>query len=631
MDAPFDLTGNGSPADAPVALPELDPVALAGFNAGGITDPFALRLAQAFYLMQRSRFTSFCPLLPLFLSLDGRPFTLRNHFPFEPFFRTRMARKTIFMVARQLGKSSAISARGIVRSACTPWFKTLFIAPLFEQIRRLSQLYVGPLIEQSPVRDLLVSTETVNSVLQRTFLNNSRMLFSFAGLDCGRTRGISTDVLAVDEIQNLAIDHLSIIRETMSGSHWGGIEEFAGTPLSLENTMAALWSDSSQAEWVVRCRLCGYWNVPALSHDLERMIGPCSSDISPLRPGVICAKCRRPRSIEPREGRWIHAYPSRRWTFVGYHIPQLMMPMHYGSREKWSTLVGKREGKGNTPINVFYNEVCAESYDTGSRLITLTELQAASTLPWSNDISEAVKHLHEYTHRVLACDWGGGGQDGVSYTALAVLGIRASGKIDVLWGKRSLTPHDHEGEAALCLRIMGLFQCQVIAHDYTGAGSLRETFIVQAGIPYERVINISYIRASASARVMVLKPPTKLNPRPYWQVDKSRSLLLVCSQIRNDWIHFFQWDRLSNDDKGLISDFLALVDEKVDSRIGKDIYAVTRDPHLADDFAQAVNIGCCTLWHMSEKWPDIAGISSMRAAPEAIHAMEPVDSEVKFG
>jgi hypothetical protein len=311
-------------------------------------------------------------------------------------------------------------------------------------------------------------------------------------------------------------------------------------------------------------------------------------------------------------------------------MPQQIMPMHYGNREKWATLLGKRAGKGNTPLNVFYNEVCAESFDTGSRLITLTELQAAASLPWPNEEQAAADNLHEYTHRVLACDWGGGGEDRVSYTCLAVLGMRPDGKIDVIWGHRSLTPHDHQGEAALVLRAMERFQCMVLAHDYTGAGSLRETFVIQAGVPYDRVINIAYVRAAMSARIMVMKPPTKLNPRPYWQVDKSRSLLLVCNQIRNQWIRFFKWDRVSNDDKGLISDFLALVDEKVDSRIGKDVYTVTRDPNLSDDFAQAVNIGCCALWHMTEKWPNVAEIMAMRASPLALHAMEPPDADVRL-
>lgn len=426
--------------------------------------------------------------------------------------------------------------------------------------------------------------------------------------------------------QDIDRDHLPIIRETMSGSRYGGIESFSGTPKSLENTIAGLWNDSSQAEWVIRCD-CGYFNVPALSHDLDRMIGPYRDDICEARPGVICAKCQKP--INPRTGRWIHAYPERRQNFVGRHVPQIIMPMHYADPEKWSALLAKREGKGNTPVNVFYNEVCGESYDTGSRLVTLTELRHAANLPWERSIDAALEHLDEYTYRVLACDWGGGGEEEVSFTAMAVLGITGRGEIHVIWGHRSLTPHDHVREAKLCLNAMLKFKCHAFAHDYTGAGSLRETLINQAGIPTDRIIPIAYVRAAATAKVMTYKPATKLNPRPYYQVDKTRSLLLTCNQIKNGGLRFFKFDYENSENTGLIYDFLGLVDEKVDSRIGKDVYTIIRDPNMRDDFAQATNIGCCTLWHMTNKWPNIAAVAAMRVDPAFYRKIEPTNQDFK--
>jgi hypothetical protein len=454
------------------------------------------------------------------------------------------------------------------------------------------------------------------------------MMFSFAFLSPDRTRGISSDQNVTDEAQDVDKDFLPIINETMSGSTYKGIETYAGTPKGLENTMQMLWDDSSQAEWCTKCVKCGHWNVPALSHDLDKMIGPWSPDISMENPGVICAKCRQPKSIFPHVGRYIHNFPEKRWKFAGYHIPQIIMPMHYADPEKWATLLGKREGAGNYTANKFYNEVCGESYDTGSRLVTLNELKAAAVLPWKNKIDEAVKQIDNYIYRVLAVDWGGGGEDEVSFTCLAVLGIRPDGHIDVIWGHRSLTPHDHVGEARLCLAALNRFECHMLAHDYTGAGSLRETLIVQAGYPFERVVNVAYVRASAIPKVMTFKPPTKLNPRPYYSVDKTRSLLLTCNQIKTGWLQFFQWDYIDNENQGLIYDFIGLVDEKVDSRIGKDIYTIIRDPNLWDDFAQAVNIGCCTLWNMTNKWPDVAAISALRIDPATLNAIEPVNSDV---
>src|SRR5690606_11353452 len=90
------------------------------------------------------------------------------------------------------------------------------------------------------------------------------------------------------------------------------------------------------------------------------------------------------RPIFPRQGHWLHRYPQRRWTFAGYHVPQIIMPLHYARRDKWAELLAKREGWGNTSRNVFYNEVLGESVDTGQKLVSETELRAASVLPWRN-------------------------------------------------------------------------------------------------------------------------------------------------------------------------------------------------------------------------------------------------------
>lgn len=598
----------------------VNPELIKDIELSGYEDALTARLMLAKQLLRRSRMASLKPLLPLLLNLKGHPYHLGNHFPFEPFFRTRMARKLVLKCGRQVSKSTSQAALGVVQANCIPWFSILYVTPQYELTRRFSQNYVRPFIETSPVVKLFCGSSTINSVLQRTFKNNSQMLFSFAFQDCDRVRGISADQNNYDEVQDMDSDHIPIIRETMSASPWR-LERFSGTPKSLDNTIQKLFEDSSQAEWVIKCLGCGYWNVPSIHHDLLKMIGPYREEISEKSPGCICAKCSRP--VFPRTGRWIHRFPERRWKFAGYHVPQIVMPMHYSKPEAWETLLAKQQGKGNTPYHVFVNEVCGESWDTGARLITETELRRAAVLPWDRTLEEAKKHLDGYLYRVLAVDWGGGGEEEVSFTSMAVLGIRPDGKIDVIWGHRSLTPHEHMREARLCLGAIQQFKCNVMTHDYTGAGSLRETFIVQAGFPLQRIIPIAYVRA-ASGNVMTFKPQTEQHPRDYFQVDKARSLLLVCNQIKNGWLRFFKDDYEDADNPGLIRDFLALTEEKVDSRMGRDIYTIIRDPNRSDDFAQAVNIGCCTLWHMTNKWPRISEIEALAVDPKIMQTVNPV-------
>jgi len=430
--------------------------------------------------------------------------------------------------------------------------------------------------------------------------------------------------VAVHNCQEMNYDFLSIIHETLSGSPFG-LKQYAGTPKSLENTIEKLWTDSSQAEFAIKCHHggCNYWNVPALSHDLVKMIGPWHSGISEQCPGIVCAKCRKP--IDPRRnGRWIHAQPNVRWSFAGYHIPQIIMPMHYATPKKWDMLVGKMQGRGNTPMNVFFNEVCGESYDVGSKLVTVTELQAAACLPWENKIEQAEKHLDQYLYKILAVDWGGGGgklrnsaakpgseqRERTSYTVLVVMGMRPDGKIDVIWGLRSLRTHAHVHEAELCIAAIQRFKCSHFVHDFNGAGAIRETLVRQAGFPMGNIIPIAY-HASAKKNIMVHKPPTDDLPRDWWTVDKSRSLQLTCELIKSGQLRFFKDDYRSSDDAGLIRDFLALIEEKTERPSGGDVYCITRNPTASDDFAQGVNIGCCALFQLSGQWPDVAAANHL--------------------
>ena len=577
-------------------------------------------------LAGRHAFPSLEPLLPLVLNLNGRPYTIKDHFAFSPLFRVLTPKNQVWCTGRQVSKSTSLAAHGVVFSNAVPFFKTLYITPRFEQIRRFSNNYVRPFVDLSPIKSQWSGTSTENSVLQRSFKNNSMMLFSFALLDADRVRGVSADRVCIDEVQDMDPDHIPIIQETMSYSRWG-TSYYTGTPKTLDNLIYGLYKRSSQAEWFIPCESCKHWNIPALEHDLDAMIGDYNIHISEKQPGTVCAKCRKP--VNPRHGRWVHRFPDRRWQFAGYHVPQLILPLHFADPEKWSTLLLKREGYGNMTQAQFYNEVMGESVDTGQKLVSETDLKAACTLEWENKKEPepvCFKNLNSYTHRILAIDWGGGGEAGISFTVLSVMGFRPDGTIDVIWAKRLLIGGDHLAEAIECMKWSNLFNCDFVAHDYTGAGTVRETVMVQAGFNLDRVMAMRLVR-SAAQDLLVYKAPTEINHRAHYSLDKTRSLLYTCQAIKLKQVRFFQYDRISQEMPGLISDFLALVENKADSRTSSDIYTITRNVLLTDDFAQAVNLGCAALWHINDAWPNFAAIAGVARISERVAAAERVDDD----
>jgi hypothetical protein len=457
------------------------------------------------------------------------------------------------------------------------------------------------------------------------------MYFSYAFLDAERTRGIPADKNVIDEVQDMNYDFLQIIHETLSGSPYA-LKQYAGTPKSLDNTIEKLWQDSSQAEWSMQCKHCKHWNIPATDWDLYDMIGPWHRDISETCPGVVCSQCRHP--LQPRDGRWLHRYPERRWSNAGYHVPQIIMPMHYANNEKWDILVGKMQGRNNTTPTTFANEVCGESSDAGSKLITVTEIKAACVLPWERKAKQAKPHLKRYIRKILSIDWGGGGgtlrsasksgeqkRERTSFTTYGVLGITADHKVDVIWGHRSIRTHDWEYEARLAVQALREFKCSHIAHDYSGAGAGRLVLLYQSGLPPTNIINIRY--QGQGHNLMNFYPATDDHPHDWYAIDKSRSLVTTCMCIKYGLIRFFKYDYRSADDPGLLEDFLALVEEKVDNRTGSDTYVITRNPNKSDDFAHSVNMGACCLWWMTKWWPNIAEAAKFLLPKEVLKTAQP--------
>jgi hypothetical protein len=548
---------------------------------------------------------SFLPVLGA-LSLRGAPYTLQRHFVMEPLFRLRMPRRQLWKCARQISKSTSLSARGVLQSAAYGHLRTLFVTPRFEQVRRLSTLYVKPLINESPLSAFFVDNDCVQAVLQRSFTNGSALYFSFAFLDCDRVRGISSDVVFMDETQDIDYDFVPIIHECMAASDVG-LSLYSGTPKTLDNGIQAMWEDSSQAEWVTPCS-CGKWNMASIHAELMKMIG---------RETVVCAYCGKP--LNPREGHWHHTNAQAGSRFMGYHVPQVIMPMHYEYPEKWGELLAKRDGRvlGYTPAK-FLNEVLGESADLGVKLITITDIRKASQLG-PNDFNRAVDKIRQGRVRVLAVDWGGGGADEISFTTIALVSWHPiTGNYECHYCERFHTGYAHDEEARKLLFYFREAGCHYFAHDYGGAGSVRETLMIQAGLPMENILGFTYTRATAR-HMVVYKAPPEGEARGFYSLDKARSLVLQAICLKSGVILLPEYESSKN----VTHDLLSLMEDKHEMPKGSDIYLIRRHPKLPDDFAHALNYGCVAIWHTQQSYPDLSAIQGIKLSQEQMNFANP--------
>lgn len=553
---------------------------------------------------------SLSPALPLLLRLRGKPFSLERHFAMEPIFSLTPARQTVLKAGRQVSKSTSLAALLCALSATIPYFMSLYVCPRFDQTRRFSSNYMKPFIRESPIGALLVNAGVEQSVLQRSYTNGSTQHFSYAFLDCDRTRGLPSDMNIFDEVQDIEPDFIPIINETLSASIDYGLRFYSGTPKTLDNTLQRLWEDSSQAEWCIPCAACGHWSIPSADHDIMNMI---------QAHGLSCAKCGK--LIDSEQGMWVHARPQLASEFLGIHAPQLIFPMHYapdaktGARDKWRELF-----LAKTQLNkaTFLNEKCGESCDVRVNLLTRTDIRKACVLPWNNDLTEAIQKARGYRMINMGVDWGGGGEDEVSYTTVAVTGFMPDGTVDLIYGERLLNAMGHLDEISTIMSYYRSFRAMLLGHDYGGSGDVRETMILQSGFNLRCLFPALYVRTS-TGNIVTYNAPTGRISRWYYSVDKARSLSLLCQLIKAGGVRFPRYDSW----KGLSEDLMALVEDKHHAAGGADVYLITRKAGRSDDFVHALNYACLSYWHSQQRYPDLAKKLGIRLTKKQVSILHP--------
>mgnify|MGYP001046552533 CR=1 FL=1 len=524
--------------------------------------------------------------------LKGRPYV--PYRPFHALYVEDQPLVTIYKTGRQVSKTTSTFIRHLVHCAARPYLTILCTLPLEQQCFRVSSIIFRPLLEGC--RLSIIHRPTIKQTLHYKFQNDSNILFSYASDDPDRIRSTPGDVLHVDECQDMQYSFLPVLEASLAASPVRLIY-YTGTPKTINNTLHALWCDSSQAEWVIRCDHCGHYNIPSLDHDLLKMLGPYRPDISEESPATICAKCGG--TIYPQTGQWVHRFPERMYSSAGYHVPQIIVPLHYADPVNWSVLLAYASGSRGTTQDDFYREILGEASGLADRLLTLQDLQRVAILPPRTDLQSLYARLPTYSLRVLGIDWGGGGQAG-NFTTLALVCLRSDGQIEVPWGTALRTPHDHISEAQEIQRLAAQLQVNVIAHDYSGAGALRETILVQSGFDRSRIIPMRYVTGNEGAACRYVGP-TAWHPRACYHIEPTRCLLFVIGCIKTQQIWFFADDYVSEADRGLLRHFLNLIEEKTDALVER--YYISHEPGQPDEFAQATMLGCVAIWQLTNRWP----------------------------
>lgn len=544
-------------------------------------------------------------LLGLF-KLENKPMNLRLHFQFQPMFKFVQPRRTCWVCARQLGKTFSAGSSVILRCGTKPNFNTLIVLPRADQMTRVHNTILKPLFNSMTDKNIFIDGNEVNKFSVKSFKNSSIIFQEYAFINADRVRSCTgVSCLWVDELADIEYDFLPILGETMSASKFYGFYVLTGTPKTTDGTAGVTWDQSSQAEWAIPCKACRKENIPDVQHDLIKMIGKTT---------VCCAKCGK--DVDARNGYYVHGIPSRRDTFAGYHVSQVVHPLHYAFPNKWRELQHKMNTWTKTK---FYNEVLGVPCDESVKLLSLKDLVDASNgLPINKNKTRELRP--KYEGYVMGVDWSGGGELEESFTSVAIVGFRpGTDVLDCIYAERFNLGLQPEEEVKLLLEYINSWGVLYMAHDYGGAGHLRESMMRQAGLPEHQIIPFTYV-GPTNKNVITYNPP-RAGVRYSYSMEKARSLAIIAAMIKANKITLPKFD--PNEERQVCKDLLNLIEMPKELPRGNTMYLIGKRAKSPDDFAHALNYACSAIWYTRQQYPNLAACEKFNTSAEALAQINP--------
>lgn len=280
-------------------------------------------------------------------------------------------RHLLLKTGRQVSKSTTLAARVLIHTEVYAPYTVLFLAPTFKQTSVFSHDRLGPTIKESPHLHVRMDADCLDNVLEKEFVDGSLIYLSYAKDNADRTRGLTTDEVLYDEIQDMLLDAIeAVTSQSMFTSRYKR-RCFSGTPKSLSNGVERKWRQSDQREYMVRCHHHG-----ALPYHQKLTLKNVGTEFQ------ICDRCGH--RLNTLDGLWVRTSTvtedGKEPHVHGYHIPQIIFPtmdtvLPSGGKGflDWTEFLQALDKEDDVTIS---NEMFGESADSAEKPITEDQLRA---------------------------------------------------------------------------------------------------------------------------------------------------------------------------------------------------------------------------------------------------------------
>lgn len=491
--------------------------------------------------------------------LKGKSFSLHNHPPFRAIYQIR-APKLVICSGRQVGKSTLASTFTVADAVGQQFWESLTVHPSLAQSRRFSNMRIAPLIDQSPnVKKYFFNNTCRHNTAERSLANNSVMYFG-AMSQMENLRGLSANSVNQDEVQDMVGEDLTIIEEVMSGQH--SSKRFVvrtGTAKTVGNILESTFRDSTMNEWIVPCP-AGHWNIPAVENIGDK--------------GFICKKCKA--LCDVRVGKWRAMRDPDDAKWVGFRIPQIILPTHTEDEGAWAEIVHKLHNID--PIK-FANEVMGQAAGSGISILTEDHLKACC-YPQYNMVEDYTPAGDRYYTVFVTIDWGLTARK--SFTVASVWGLTEDMRIKLIYAKRYQETDilkQVEDIAQICVK----FAVDMVCADW-GAGVVQSRLLeLKLNKPVNRMMYVG-----EQFELMKWDPRAEL-----WKVNRTQAMTETFVKMRMKSFHFPVWSEFERFSK----DILCIYEEPLDDRNSNDKVKFDHPEDKPDDFAHTC-VGAVLAVHM---------------------------------
>ena len=180
-----------------------------------------------------------------FVCLKGQPISFAKRGYLREVYAST-AQRLVLRCSRQVEKTTLLVNRIVHYAVNFPGIQMLLVCPRREQAGVFINTRLMPAINDSPLirRVLLGRKPHRMQVMNCRFVNDSELFVRAAYHNADAARGVSADVLFVDEFQDIAAGDLAVLQETLSHSERGDVI-LTGTPKSIDNHLEGVFRQST--------------------------------------------------------------------------------------------------------------------------------------------------------------------------------------------------------------------------------------------------------------------------------------------------------------------------------------------------------------------------------------------------